>query len=129
MFKFDELCELIHLVGSTEVASVEIEHAGGRLRIDGKAPVSVVNHVAAPSSTVVSTAAPVTAETALGAVTEGAPGTGSTDAGGAAEEDLHYRHLSHRRHLLPVARTPTPIPTSRSATRSRAEGRSASSRR
>ncbi len=35
MFKFDEICELIRLVGSTKVASVEIEHAGTRLRIDG----------------------------------------------------------------------------------------------
>ena len=47
MFKFDELCELIRLVGSTEVAMVEIEHAGGRLRIDGKAPAPVVSHAAA----------------------------------------------------------------------------------
>ena len=37
MFKFEELCTLIRLVGSTEVAVVEIEHAGGRLRIEGKA--------------------------------------------------------------------------------------------
>ncbi len=28
MFKFEELCELVRLVGSSEVAMVEIEHAG-----------------------------------------------------------------------------------------------------
>ena len=36
MFKFEEICELIQLVGSSEVSSVEVEHAGSRLRIDGK---------------------------------------------------------------------------------------------
>ena len=35
MYKFDEICELIRLVGSAGVASVEIEHAGSRVRIDG----------------------------------------------------------------------------------------------
>ncbi len=90
MFKFDELCELIRLVGSTDVASFEIEHAGGRLRIDGKAPVPVVSQVAAPAPTGASMPTTVTMETASSAVAEGAPDTGSTDAGGAAEEDLHF---------------------------------------
>jgi acetyl-CoA carboxylase biotin carboxyl carrier protein len=40
MFKFDEICELIKLVGSSGVASVEIEHAGSRVRIEGVAPAS-----------------------------------------------------------------------------------------
>jgi acetyl-CoA carboxylase biotin carboxyl carrier protein len=35
MFKFDEICELIRLVSSTKVASVEVEHAGTRVRIEG----------------------------------------------------------------------------------------------
>jgi len=56
MFKFDEICELIRLVGSTKVASVEIEHAGTRLRIDGvgRGPVveaSVATPVVASEST------------------------------------------------------------------------------
>jgi len=41
MFKFDEIRELIQLVGSSGVASVEVEHAGSRLRIEGQAPVVV----------------------------------------------------------------------------------------
>jgi acetyl-CoA carboxylase biotin carboxyl carrier protein len=39
MFKFEEICELIRLVGSTRIAGVEVEHAGSRLRIDGSTPV------------------------------------------------------------------------------------------
>ena len=35
MFKFEEICELIRLVGSSGVASVEVEHGGSRLRIEG----------------------------------------------------------------------------------------------
>ena len=50
MFKFDEICELIRLVGSSKVASVEIEHAGTRLRIDGVAPAPVVDAAAARPS-------------------------------------------------------------------------------
>jgi acetyl-CoA carboxylase biotin carboxyl carrier protein len=42
MFKFDEICELIQLVSSTGVGSVEIEHAGARLRIDGPPALSVI---------------------------------------------------------------------------------------
>ena len=41
MFKFDEIRELIQLVGSSGVSSVEVEHAGSRLRIEGQAPVVV----------------------------------------------------------------------------------------
>lgn len=80
MFKFEELCELIRLVGSSEVASVEIEHAGGRLRIDGKAPVSVVSAVPAAVH-----AAPATSETA-----PVVPGDGGAATEAAADEDLHY---------------------------------------
>jgi acetyl-CoA carboxylase biotin carboxyl carrier protein len=37
MFKFEEICELIQLVGSSGVSSLEVEHAGSRVRIDGRA--------------------------------------------------------------------------------------------
>ena len=50
MYKFDEICELIKLVGSAGVASVEVEHAGSRVRIDGAQKVETV---AAPASVVV----------------------------------------------------------------------------
>ena len=85
MFKFDELCELIRLVGSTEVAMVEIEHAGGRLRIDGKTPAPVVSH-AAPMS---QAPAAVTIESAPVAVgpQAAAPEIGEAPA---VDDDLHY---------------------------------------
>ncbi len=47
MFKFEEICELIQLVGSSGVANVEVEHAGSRVRIEGRA--LVVAAQAAPS--------------------------------------------------------------------------------
>jgi len=85
MFKFDELCELIRLVGETEVAMVEIEHAGGRLRIDGKAPAPVVSHAAvlpqAPAAVAVESAP------AAAGSQPGAPAPGEAPA---ADEDLHY---------------------------------------
>lgn len=36
MYSFEELCELIRLVGSTDVASVEIKEGDCRLRIEGQ---------------------------------------------------------------------------------------------
>ena len=36
MYKFEEICELIELVGSSGVAVVEIEHAGSRVRVEGR---------------------------------------------------------------------------------------------
>ncbi len=45
MYKFEEICELIELVGSSGVAVVEIEHAGSRVRVEGRLQVA-----AAPSS-------------------------------------------------------------------------------
>ena len=47
MFKFEEICELIQLVGSSGVANVEVEHAGSRIRIEGRT--QVVAAQAAPS--------------------------------------------------------------------------------
>jgi len=90
MFKFEELCELIRLVGSTDVAMVEIEHAGGRLRIDGNNPVPVVTTAAAAP-----VAAPVTpspAESAPAGSTGGSPAAvDAVDAEGAeGAGDLHY---------------------------------------
>ena len=65
MFKFEEICELIQLVGSSGVANVEVEHAGSRVRIEGKtqavAPPPTPGVLAAPVSGV---EAPVTAAVA-----------------------------------------------------------------
>jgi acetyl-CoA carboxylase biotin carboxyl carrier protein len=41
MFKFDEICELIKLVSSSGVAEVEVEHAGSRVRIEGRSQATV----------------------------------------------------------------------------------------
>ncbi len=38
MYKFEEICELIKIVGASGLASVEIEHAGSRVRLEGRAP-------------------------------------------------------------------------------------------
>jgi acetyl-CoA carboxylase biotin carboxyl carrier protein len=57
MFKFEEICELIQLVGSSGVANVEVEHAGSRLRIEGRT--QVVAAQAAPSVAAATPAQPV----------------------------------------------------------------------
>jgi acetyl-CoA carboxylase biotin carboxyl carrier protein len=82
MFKFDEICELIRLVGSSKVASVEIEHAGTRLRIDGVAPAPVVE---------ASTVRPVaeTDELAVPTLPEGLSEPRSIDAL-PADDHLHW---------------------------------------
>lgn len=87
MFKFEELCELIRLVGSSDVACFEIEHAGGRLRIDGKAPATVV---AASPSMVSAPATSVQVSTEPVQVSSGDEAPAVDAAGAAAEEDLHY---------------------------------------
>ncbi len=49
MFKLEEICELVRLVGSSRVASLEVEHAGSRLRIEGMpAPPAVAAVVPGP---------------------------------------------------------------------------------
>ena len=52
MYKFEEICELIRLVASTRVGSLEIEHGGTRVRIKGTPQVSVVESVSVPVSEV-----------------------------------------------------------------------------
>jgi acetyl-CoA carboxylase biotin carboxyl carrier protein len=82
MFKFEEICELIQLVGSSGVASVEVDHAGSRVRIEGRSAAAPTT-VAAPASS-----------PAVG-VSEPPPAPGVADAEPPAslpaddEEDLH----------------------------------------
>ena len=78
MFKFEEICELIQLVGSSGVANVEVEHAGSRVRIEGRTQV-----VAAQTAAPVAAAAP-----APQLVPEGSVGPESGTAI-PEEEDLH----------------------------------------
>ncbi|HHQ49490.1 MAG TPA: acetyl-CoA carboxylase biotin carboxyl carrier protein [Acidobacteria bacterium] len=89
MFKFEEICELIRLVSSTGLASVEIEHGGSRVKIEGAGGVAVSSVPAVPvvqgtvpRPTVVAPGSPV-----LGAPPSAAEGESQEEAGG---EDLHY---------------------------------------
>jgi acetyl-CoA carboxylase biotin carboxyl carrier protein len=83
MFKFEEICELIQLVGSSGVANVEVEHAGSRVRIEGRT--QVVAAQAAPS---VGAATPAPQPVAEAPAAHGSaapePGTATPE-----EEDLH----------------------------------------
>jgi len=78
MFKFEEICELIQLVGSSGVANVEVEHAGSRVRIEGRA--QVVAAQAAPSVTAAAPAPPPVLEAST------APESGTATP---EEDDLH----------------------------------------
>ena len=84
MFKFDEIRELIELVGSSGVSSVEVEHAGSRLRIEGQAPVVV--------------AAPTAAATESGLAAQPAVPSAAPPGGGAApaalEEEAGLHEIS-----------------------------------
>jgi acetyl-CoA carboxylase biotin carboxyl carrier protein len=81
MFKFEEICELIQLVGSTGVASVEVEHAGSRVCIEGRTQIVAAPAAAgAPAGSVAVTAATVTSDTAA---------TAAGVAAVAGDENLH----------------------------------------
>ncbi len=73
MYKFEEICELIELVGSSGVASVEMEHAGSRVRIEGRCQVV--------------TAAPIPAQVPASAVGEPTAAAEPQPADAAAATD------------------------------------------
>ena len=52
MYKFEEICELIELVGSSGVAVVEIEHAGSRVRVEGRLQAAAAPQIAAPGAAI-----------------------------------------------------------------------------
>ncbi len=76
MFKFSEICELVQLVGTTGVASVEVEHGGSRMRIEGPAPTAAV--AAPPAGPPPAAAAPAQPAPAQAAAGEA-----------AADDDVH----------------------------------------
>lgn len=47
MYKFEEICELIELVGSSGVSVVEIEHAGSRIRVEGRPQAATAQQIPA----------------------------------------------------------------------------------
>jgi acetyl-CoA carboxylase biotin carboxyl carrier protein len=79
MFKFDEICELVRLVGSTKVAGLEIEHAGSRIRIEG---------VAAPAAIAVT--APAALEHPVPHAVAGATGAAAAAPPPTEDDGLHY---------------------------------------
>ena len=84
MFKFDEICELIRLVGSSGVSAIEIEHAGSRLRIDGSQPVQLVGQ-AAPAAPSAAAARPEPAADTPSPAAGGDAGATDDGLGGAHE--------------------------------------------
>jgi acetyl-CoA carboxylase biotin carboxyl carrier protein len=76
MFKFEEICELIQLIGSSGVASVEVEHAGSRVRIEGRSQA-----VVAPAAVPAAAAAPVGPAPAPPAPEAGAPAAPNDEEG------------------------------------------------
>ena len=83
MYTFEEMCELIRLVASSGVASVEIEQGDARLRVKGVPKVAVV---AAPAA---GTTVSEHSAGGVGAVA-GAGETSPASAEATAEEDLQY---------------------------------------
>jgi len=82
MFKFEEICELIQLVGSSGVANVEVEHAGSRLRIEGRTQVAAPP--AAPSAAASTSPQPVPE----------APAALAPESAAAPTEDENLRGVS-----------------------------------
>jgi len=80
MLKFEEICELIRLVGSTGVARVEVEHGGARIEIEGKPQPQVV--VASAAGTETAPASQVLLAPPLAADTAGPEADDSADGDG-----------------------------------------------
>lgn len=81
MFKFEEVLELIRLVADKKISSVEIDHGGSRLRIDGiaeSAPQQVLTMTTAEASGL----SPMIAPQQI----QAAPAVTGSNESGAAEE-------------------------------------------
>ena len=81
MYKFEEICELIKLVGSSGVSVVEIEHAGSRVRVEGRPQAAAAQQI------------PVSAEAAAAVDMQAAPVASDTQTAPAdtvvSDEDMH----------------------------------------
>jgi len=98
MFKFEEICELIQLVGSSGVASVEVDHAGSRVRIEGRPQV-----VAAPA------VIPISASSVGAPELQPVPGVaGAVAATAAATEDEENLHVINSPIVGTFYRAPNP---------------------
>ena len=85
MYKFEEICELIELVGSSGVAVVEIEHAGSRVRVEGRPQAAVAPAAVPAASAAVDGASPAPPSAPSAAADTQSP---PSDAA-AVDEDLH----------------------------------------
>jgi acetyl-CoA carboxylase biotin carboxyl carrier protein len=86
MFKFEEICELVKLVSSSKVATLEIEHAGTRLKIEGP-PQGTEDPAPGPRP---SATAAVGAEEKPSAVTALVVDEVAPEAVGADDDHLHW---------------------------------------
>ena len=83
MFKFEEICQLIQLVGSSGVSAVEVEHAGSRVKIKGRRQVSSAPTAAPPDGI------PATLQPTVETPPVAAAPTPQTEAAAPEEESLH----------------------------------------
>jgi len=94
MFKFDEICELIRLVGSTGIAGVEIERAGSRIKIEGTAPPAAegMTSVAQVASVPVAPMPqqPLAVAPLQGQTLQAAPALTEAESAALEEEGLHF---------------------------------------
>jgi acetyl-CoA carboxylase biotin carboxyl carrier protein len=87
MFTFEQIKELIELVGRNKLNSLEVERSGFKLRITGEAPPPAGREtvvVTAPAA-----AAPVIAAPAAAPAPEGAPAAAESAAPAGPAPDLH----------------------------------------
>jgi acetyl-CoA carboxylase biotin carboxyl carrier protein len=89
MFKFEEICELIRLVGSSGVAAVEVEHAGSRVRIEGRTQTA-----SAPSASAAAPNSSVIVPDAVPEAQQVAPVTVAPDGVAVAAEDDNLHSIA-----------------------------------
>ena len=97
MFKFEEICELIQLVGSSGVASVEVDHAGSRVRIEGRPQV-----LSAPMAT------PAASPTVVVSELQPAPGAVPEPASSVVPDDEENLHVISSPIVGTFYRAPNP---------------------
>lgn len=85
MLTFEQIKELIELVGAQRLQGLEVERSGFRLRIDGQAPAPVATAapVAPPAP-----AAPAPPSTPAPATPAAAPAAPATEAAAESEDDI-----------------------------------------
>jgi acetyl-CoA carboxylase biotin carboxyl carrier protein len=83
---FEQIKELIELVGAQRLQGLEVERSGFRLRIDGQAPAPVAT--AAPAAPPAPAAAPSSAPAPATPAPAAAPAAPATGAAAGSEDDI-----------------------------------------